>query len=177
MSARMHLEAVSWNAAGHAGTEAAALNVTETQIEALFRNFDQRNLVAALREIRRHKQAPESSPTAAAEQRREAVALQEQWEAWLARREQLRSEIKRGTEALEQVRAELESLRNRLEDWTGYERICGRNPLPEYMQRLEAKERIEQFLPGWLQRRQTELRAVTSELELCARQNGLEHLL
>jgi hypothetical protein len=112
-----------------------------------------------------------------AEQRRAAVALQQQWDAWLAQREVLSTDIKRGRECLEYTHKELARLRANLEDWAGYERICGHNPLLEYMQLLAARERIEQFLPDWLKRREAQLHALNHQMEQCAKQNGLEHLL
>ncbi len=75
------------------------------------------------------------------------------------------------------MQRDLAVLRGRLEDWPACERICGLNQLPEYMQSLAASERIEQFLPGWLKRREERLHALGRKMERCARQNGLEHLL
>jgi hypothetical protein len=95
------------------------------------------------------------------------VAASEQSEHWRAQREVLRGEIKRGRECLEETERELVSLRNRLEEWPAYERICGRNPLQDYMQVLAAKERIAQFLPGWLTRREAQLRVLSAQLERC----------
>ncbi len=177
MSARMESEAISWNHADTLNTEVSLQDPSEIQVELLFKNFDQRNLVAPLREVRAARSKAANSAPAAGEKRREALALQEQWERWLVERELLRNELKRGKELLEQTRKELTILRSNLEDWPGYERVCGKNPLPDYMQTLCAQERIEQFLPGWLQRREAKLAKVTRDLEECARNNGLEHLL
>jgi hypothetical protein len=89
----------------------------------------------------------------------------------------LRDEITRGREYLEQVRGDLAAARARLEEWTTYERVCGKNPVLDYLQNIEAKERLEQFLPGWVERREQQLATLDNELERCARQNGLQHLL
>lgn len=171
MSARMELETLKWSGAG-APANCEAL--TEVEMQSLLRNLDQRNLVTPLREAQAvcgHHGAH------AAERRRAALALQQQWNDWLSQRELLRGDIKRGRELLEHTRRELAELRSDLDDWAGYERICGHNPLLEHMQSLSAKEQIEQFLPGWLQRREAQLHALNHQMEQCARQNGLEHLL
>jgi hypothetical protein len=149
--------------------------LSQVEMESLFLNFDARNLVAPLREARRTGQTQLQPSTE--ENRRAALALQDQWNAWLTRRELLRGEIKRGKEFLHQVRQGLAAERTSLEDWAGYERICGKNPLPEYMHSICAKERIEQFLPNWLKRREQELHLLDRQMEHCAKENGLEHLL
>jgi hypothetical protein len=59
----------------------------------------------------------------------------------------------------------LATLRSRLEEWPGYETVCGKNPLSEYMQTIAAKERIEQYLPVWLKRREEELHSLSREIE------------
>ena len=156
--------------------ESGVLNVTEIEIERLFRNSDQNNLVAPLREARARRSEGGSLKTGEGQQRA-ALALQQEWESWLVQRELLRNEIKRGKEILDQVRKELAETREELEAWPAFERICGRNPLMDYMQTLTAKERIEQFLPQWLERREAELTTLNQQMERCAKQNGLEHLL
>src|SRR5262245_17602354 len=177
MSARMQVEPADWETTEALSRESVGRHITEIQIERFFRNSDNRNLVAPLREI--HEALTENRRTEgeAEEKRKAAVALQEQWEAWSTEREELRNEIKRGRECLEQVREELTALRSGLEEWPTYEKICGKNPLPEYMQALAAKEQIDQFLPGWVSRREEQLLALGHKMELCARQNGIEHLL
>jgi hypothetical protein len=77
----------------------------------------------------------------------------------------MRTEIKRGWELLEQVQRELAVLRARLDEWAGYEVVCGKNPLSEYMQAIAAKERIEQYLPVWLKRREEQLHALDRQIE------------
>jgi hypothetical protein len=151
--------------------------ITEAEIQSLLRNLDQRNVVAPLREAEADCAQNGNGDIRTAEQRRAALALQQQWTAWLAQREVLNGDIKRGRECLEHIDNELAGMRANLEDWAGYERICGRNPLLEYTQLLSAKERIEQFLPGWLKRREAQLHALNHLMEQCAKQNGLEHLL
>jgi len=106
------------------------------QVECLIRNSDRRNLVSSLREVHAALAGNEQRQTVDIGKRREALALQEQWDNWVVERDQLRSESRRGRECLEQVQRELALLRSKLEEWPAYERVCGRNPLPEYMQAL-----------------------------------------
>jgi hypothetical protein len=171
MSATLQVEPINWNQT----LGGIARNPSEIEVACLIRNLDQKNLVAPLREAALANIAP--SREAAEKKRRAALALQEQWDGCVAQRELLRNEIKRGKECLEQVQTELAGVRERLEDWADFERICGVNPLPEYMQSLSAKERIEQFLPGWVKRREARLEALERQMERSARENGLEHLL
>jgi hypothetical protein len=177
MSARMEIERLNWETLEPLSSRMGGKHQSEIQIECLFRNLDQSHLVASLREVQATLTHP-GAPTEGAEAKcRQALALQEQWDACLFRRESLRAEIKRGREYLEQTQRELAGLRSCLEDWQAYERVCGQNPLGDYMQSLTAKERIEQFLPGWIQRRETELQSLNREISLCAKQNGMEHLV
>jgi hypothetical protein len=104
-----------------------------------------------------------------------ALRQQNQWEGWLAERERLREGLRRGREYLSEVERELAELRERVEKWPTHERTCGRNPLADDLANIMAKERERDFLPGWLERREEELRAVTRKIEVCARENGLEH--
>jgi hypothetical protein len=171
----MQVEPRNWNTAD--ALRRIARNPSEIEVACFVRNFDQKNLVAPLREAHAALAEIASSREAAEEKRRAALALQEQWDSCFTQRELLRSEIKRGKECLEQVQSELAAVRARLEEWADFERICGQNPLPEYMQSLSAKERIEQFLPGWVKRREDQLHALERQMEHCARENGLEHLL
>jgi len=157
--------------------ETTETGLSEVEMECLVQNFDEKNLVPTLRQIRAGSSNGKARKTISNDQRRAAVALQHQWESWLAQRELLRTQIKRGKECLEQVRKELAVRRAELEDWPEYERVCGKNPLIDCMTILLAQERIAKFLPGWLKRQQTQLNALNRKLELCARQNELEHLL
>ena len=146
MSARMETEQVNWESRIVPETKERAL--VESEIEC------------------RSGAKPEDNG-------RTALALQEQWDVWFAKRDQMRSEIKRGWEFLEQVQRELAVLRTRLDEWPGYEVVCGKNPLSEYMQAIAAKERIEQYLPSWLKRREEQLHALNRQLEHCARNNSV----
>jgi hypothetical protein len=177
MSARLELNRPAWapSNAQRAGREHRDLN--QMEIECLFRNFGRQNLVAPLREACEARAPGTPAPALARDQCLAALELQEQWNAWFAARDQLRSEIRRGRELLEQVRKDIAALRKDLEEWPVYERVCGINPLPEYTQALATKERIEGFLPDWISRQETQLLAITSKMEACARENGLEHLL
>jgi hypothetical protein len=171
----METEALHWEEIQSFGLDAGR-NPSEIQIESLCSNFEQRNLVAPLREAHAALARTEHSKEGE-EKRQAALALQEQWNTWFVQREQLRGEIKRGKELLEQVQGELAALRTHLEEWPAYERICGKNPLFDYLHSIWIKERIEQFLPAWVKRREDQLNAIHSKMELCAKQNGLEHLL
>lgn len=174
MSARMQAEQTSW--APSASEVAPGKRPSEVEVECLLRNVDEKNMVAPLREMQSNHRSRRAR--AGSEQSRQAaLALQQQWESWLVQRELLRNEIKRGREFLEHVQQELTSLRGRLEDWPAYERICGRNPVLDYMEAITAQERVEHFLPAWLKRREAQLQHLDQQLEQCARQNGLEHLL
>lgn len=152
-------------------------SASQVELEALLLNLDHRDLVAPVREVHAAHAGAGSSPVASEERCRAALELQEKWEGWLVRRELLRNDVKRGKELLQHTRQELARLRSQLEDWPAYERVCGKNPIIDYMESITAQERVEHFLPGWLQRRETELATLTRSLEKCARQNGLEHLL
>src|SRR5262245_40907556 len=99
---------------------------------AAVRNIDPHNLVAQLREVQRII-AKASVGEETAKEIQVAVRLQDQWEAWLVERELLRNETQRGRECLEQIRRELAGLRQQLEEWPVHERICGHNPLPDYL--------------------------------------------
>jgi len=145
--------------------------------ESLLRNTDPRNLVAPLREARAAMAHAPASPEKTARELQNAVGLQEKWEAWLLEREVFRNDIQRGRECLQEIRTELVSLRAQLADWPACERICGHNPLSELLQSIVTKERIEEFLPIWLENREQQLAALKLKMEACAQQNGLEHLL
>lgn len=149
---------------------------SETEVESLFRNFDAKDLVEPLRKVRSGEAAQESFP-AAEQKRKAALNLQGEWEALLVQRELLANEIKRGREFLAQTQSELRSLRARLEDWPAYERVCGKNPIVEYMESIAAHERVQEYLPAWIERREVQLRKVRSQVQRTARKNGLQHLL
>jgi len=68
-------------------------------------------------------------------------------------------------------------LRAQLPLWTLFERSCGSNPLENLLQKIEAKQRIERFLPEWLSSREEQLAALNQTMGVCAAQNGLQHLL
>jgi len=177
MSARMEVESVRWKTSEAIDRENLGKSATEMEMECLIRNFDQKDLVAPLRNASSALAGTGKSKQQVEEKRRAALALQEQWEALLTRRELLKSEIKRGKECLQQVQQELATLKDQLEEWPAFERICGKNPLGEYMQAITSKERIEKFLPGWLKRQEEQLQTLSRKIERCAKQNGLEHLL
>ncbi len=75
--------------------------------------------------------------------------------------EKLKSEIKRGKEYLEKVRAELAEIREILEEWPTYELRCGKNPLGHFKESVLVNERVIGFLTGWLARREKRLQKVS----------------
>ncbi len=87
----------------------------------------------------------------------------------------LRSEIKRGKEYLEQVEKELSESRRLMEQWPAYERVCGRNPLPQLIQAISTNEQIKKFLHGWLKRQEEKLEAINKELEQAGNKSDIEH--
>ncbi len=152
-------------------------NFSDLQLESVLRDVDQANLVAPLRAVKsqpggvaRFKEEPQ-------EKRQAVLALQAQWDAWLAERDRLREEIKRGRECLDHIQQKASALRASLENWAAYEETCGKNPLIDYAESMVATEQLQGFLPKWLKGREDRLREVTGKLERCAKQNGLEHLL
>jgi hypothetical protein len=148
--------------------------LSEMEVQCLVQNLNEKTLVRPLREMHTRSSNGQARKRLSTKHRK-AVALQQQWDSWLVQRELLGSQIKRGKECLEQVRSELAARRADLEDWTGYERVCGKNPLIDYMYFISAKERIAKFLPGWLRRQRTQLNSLNRKMELCARQNSLKH--
>jgi len=156
--------------------ESAAVDLTAAELQSLLRNMDRKDLVPPLREVQASAEKDQSRPDVG-EKRRAALALQERWNSWLLEREMLREEIKRGRECLEQVQEDLAKTRAGLEDWARYERQCGQNPLFSSTESLGARERVEQFLPGWLSRREEQLRSLSVEMGRFAREHGMEHLV
>ena len=140
-------------------------------------NNDPRNLVAPLRQARSALADAAALPAQTARELQRAVLLQDEWEALLAERELFRNDIQRGCECLDAVRRELATLRAQLAQWPTYERICGHNPLPDLVQSIIVKERIEEFLPNWIARREDQLATLNREMKACAQNNGLAHLL
>jgi hypothetical protein len=174
MSARIELEPVSWNSF-EAMNENLTKTLGDTNVESFLRDFGS-NAVIPLHEISA-KETRRSGKDTSPAKRRASVTIQAQWGSWLVERDRLRTGIKRGEECLEQMRKELRKLRGDLEEWPDYERICGKNPLEDYMQSITAKERIAKFLPVWLKRQQAQLQTLKRKMGACAKQNRFEHLL
>jgi hypothetical protein len=177
MRARTEMETTSWQQTEQLEQiqrEGIGKDRSMIEIESLLCNLDEKDLLAPLREAKAAIGRADAAKAEVVEKRWAALALQQQWNAWLAQRELLREEIKRGKECLEQVRQELTALHARLEDWPAYERECGKSPLFRFTQALSVNERVQEFLPGWLERREGQLQALTREMEACARQNGLD---
>jgi|ERR1051325_4435247 hypothetical protein len=82
-------------------------------------------------------------------------------ESLLEQCERLRSELKRGKEYLAQIQHDLAEGRLSLEDWPAYERNCGQNPLAQLTKSVMLNERMEAFLTGWLERRESQLEALS----------------
>jgi hypothetical protein len=157
------------------GVETFPHEVFEAQ--SFLRNNDPRNLVAPLRQAKFVLADTAALPAQTARELQQAVLLQDQWEALLAERELLRNDIQRGREGLNEVRRDLITLWAQLAEWPAYERICGHNPLPDLVQSISVRERIEEFLPGWIARREDQLATLNLKMEACAQNNGLAHLL
>jgi hypothetical protein len=175
MSARIEMESLSRRDLGTFDPVPAS-SFSEAQMESLFRNVAEQDLVAPLREA--HAARASGKPCLQTDAKcQEGLALQEEWQARLEHRESLRADIKRGREYLQQIRRELDALKDRLEEWPTFERTCGKNPLLEYAQRISAKERISKYLPVWLKRREQQLKAVNQQIGSFARKNGLKHRL
>ena len=160
---------MSWNRTESADRELQGRALSGIEVESFVRGVEaeKRSATRELMSTQADRRGPRlEDPTQA------ALAIQEHRENRFARREQMRTEIKRGRELLEQVQNELAALRSRLEEWPGYETVCGKNPLCDYMQTIAAKERIEQYLPVWLKRREEELHSLNREIEYGASQAG-----
>ena len=154
MSARMETEPVPWESTESIDQDSAERVLGEIQIEALVVNAERSNSTQA--EEQRAGPPPEWKG---------GLLLGEQWNSWAAKRDEMQMEIKRGKECLEQVQRELATLRGRLEEWPAYESVCGKNPMGDYLQAISVKERIEQYLPIWLKRREEQLRALDLQLK------------
>ena len=89
-------------------------------------------------------------------------------------RERLRNEINHGKEYLLQVQSELRENRGLLEQWAQYEQTCSLQPLDHLVQSVWLKQAVEEFLTGWLKRRQKEFDKVARKIESLAR-NGKKH--
>lgn len=148
----------------------------EIQIEALVGNAEKSNSSSPVHETASQTENQRTGPPS--ERKRCAgLAPGEPWKAWAAKRDQMRMDIKRGKECLEQIQRELETLRRSLEEWPAYETVCGKNPMGDYLQAIAVKERIEQYLPVWLRRREEQLRALDRQLQSFGDQQGAEQLL
>lgn len=170
MSARMETEPVSWESAQRISHEMREGTPCGIEAEDFMRNEEKAGIPPSLPE-----QAGENARLDM--KRIAALSVPEQRQRWITRREQMCNEIRRGREFLEQVQRELAVLRARMDEWPGYEVVCGKNPLSDYMQAIAARERIEEYLPVWVKRREDQLRALDQQIEHSARQNGVEHLL
>jgi hypothetical protein len=168
----METEPVSWESAGRITPETMGEALSEIKVECMARNVEQMNLPARLGEVHSAQGKPQETGARANEKRGTDLALQDQRDTWFAKRDQMRTEINRGRELLEQIQRELAALRTQLDEWPGYEVVCGKNPLSEYMQAIAAKERIEQYLPAWLKRREEQLHALDRQAAHCAKRNG-----
>lgn len=73
------------------------------------------------------------------------------------RQEELRANIRRGREYLEQVTRELRATQEILEDWPVYEKHCGANPLAQLTRTLVEHQHMADFLAGWLKRQEARL--------------------
>jgi hypothetical protein len=90
-------------------------------------------------------------------------------------RDSLRNEINRGKEYLLQVQNELRQNREWLEQWAQYEVTCSLQPLDHLVQSVWLKSRVEQFLVGWLRRKQKKLSMVLRKIESMPGNHSLRH--
>ena len=114
MSAKLEMEGTSWAEIGGGAIESGVSDLAAIEIESLLRNMDERNVVAPLREAHAAVHRAGAVNGEGVRKGRAAIALQEQWNGWLAERETLREEIKRGKECLERVREEVVTTYSRL---------------------------------------------------------------
>jgi hypothetical protein len=184
MDARLEADRVAPKSAETLGGPAASSWLGDIEMKSLLDAFNDMEFVKPTRETRAtalgstRPAEPPRRGTRVPESRTPAQpSLPDQLAVMLARRETLRSEIKRGTECLRQVQQELAKLQNQLEEWPAYERICGANPLVDHLEAIAARERVEKFLPAWLRRQERHLQVLDRKLMRCARRNRLEHLL
>lgn len=159
MSARIELKPVSWHPLPPTQVEITAKQINDMQLETLT-NLDRSSGIPALPDLQRK---PDARATSEAKHRTESGREADR-NTRLIQREMLHSQIKRGEEYLEQVRKELAAVRADLEQWTEYERICGRNPLADYLQSISTKEQIAKFLPGWLKRQREQLQSLSRKM-------------
>ena len=166
----METEPVSWESAEGTCSDVTGGALSEIEVEHLVRRAKKDGLPSSL------SAQAEAEKSDREQKRRGGSGLEEQRNSLFSKRDKMRSEIKRGWELLEQVQRELAVLRARLDEWAGYEVVCGKNPLSDYMQAIAAKERIEQYLPVWLKRREEQLQALDRQIEHNAVREGIEQL-
>lgn len=83
----------------------------------------------------------------------------------LQQQDQLRNEIRRGKEYLQQLQKNLDESRTSLEQWNRYELISSIHPLDHLIETMSLQERTQQFLVGWLKRQEQKLAKVTEDIE------------
>ncbi len=166
-----------WSA-GSSGNSLERQSSCEIELESVLRNHEPSHLVAPLR----FAQASHSHGGGLGCQMGKAewetgLARQRKWDKLLRQRDLLRAEICRGREHLRENQKGIALLRKQLEEWPSYDRVCGYNPLQEWIETLACKEHVQAFLPDWIKRREAQLRTLNQQLKDSARRNGLEHLL
>src|SRR5690348_7473481 len=82
MSAKLEMEVTHWERMEGIGEETENFDLSAIEMESLLRNMDERNVVRPLREARAAV-AQTGTIKDGAIKRREALALQEQWNGWL----------------------------------------------------------------------------------------------
>jgi len=133
-------------------------------VETLLTNFNPADAIPALPVLQASAvRKPNSKATRDAKNRR-GFAQQKATNSLANQHEVLLSQIKRGEECLDQIRRELATTQADLEEWPAYERICGANPLADYLQSIAAKEQIVKFLPGWLKRQREQLQNLNRKM-------------
>jgi len=172
MSARTDIERLVWHPLASTHVESVAKKASDMELETFFSNLDPTEAIPPLTEVQA-KPARKPDARAASEKKLPVdPGSRAQGQRFLVQHEQLLSRIKRGEECLNQVHQELEMLRSDLDEWADYERICGTNPLADYMQSISAKEQISKFLPGWLKRQREQLEHLERAMQSAAQSSA-----
>jgi hypothetical protein len=163
MSARTDIK--PWYPLPPAQLETAAVNQSDMKSEIFFANLDSSEAEAVSSLPQAQTKLPRKPDARVGSENKSPRTARLQENSGPHQRELLLSQIKRGEECLNQVRKDLETMRTDLEEWVEYERVCGRNPLIDYLQSISAKERIARFLPEWLKRQRDRLQNLERNMQ------------
>ena len=165
MSARTELKSLNWDALNPAQVDITAKLTNDMDLETVFGNYGSSSKIPRLADSPGKMGRKPNARAARGAAGRTSAAHAHSGGGWDVQRELLVSQIKRGEECLDQIRRDLAAVRADLEEWPAYERICGRNPLADYLQSISAKEQIVKFLPGWLKRQRQQLQNLNRKME------------